>query len=79
MLKEIYFRFADDVQYCVMKSFSKIIVSWHSANGENVSKKTFIHSYQFASDYQMISQVYDIEPVGHYVASLHNIEGKICS
>lgn len=58
-----------------MKCFPKIIVSWHSANGDSVSKHTFVHAYQLATDYQMISQVSDIEPVDHYVSSLHNIEG----
>lgn len=68
--------FADDVQYCVMNHLPKIIVSWHSTCDESVSpRKTFIHAYQLASDYQTVSNIFDIEPVSHYVSSLHNIEG----
>ncbi|XP_072382846.1 uncharacterized protein [Diabrotica undecimpunctata] len=67
--------FADDVQYCVMRNFPKIIVSWHSANEENLnSRKTFVHAYQLASDYQTISNIFDMEPVDHYVSSLHSVE-----
>ncbi|CAG9817597.1 unnamed protein product [Phaedon cochleariae] len=66
--------FADDVQYSVMKTAPKIIVSWHSANEDTATKRTFIHAYLLAGDYQTVSNVYDIEPVDHYVSSLHNIE-----
>ncbi|XP_056629611.1 putative leucine-rich repeat-containing protein DDB_G0290503 [Diorhabda sublineata] len=67
--------FADDVQYCVMRRLPKIIVSWHSTCDESVSpRKTFIHAYQLASDYQTVSNIFDIEPVSHYVSSLHNID-----
>ncbi|CAG9865118.1 unnamed protein product [Phyllotreta striolata] len=67
--------FADDVQYCVMNKYPKIVVSWHSANEETTQKKkTFIHAYQLALDYQTVSNIYNIEPVEHYVSSLHNIE-----
>ncbi|XP_028140443.2 uncharacterized protein LOC114334576 [Diabrotica virgifera virgifera] len=67
--------FADDVQYCVMRNFPKIIVSWHSANEDNLnSRKTFVHAYQLASDYQTISNIFDMEPVSHYVSSLHSVE-----
>lgn len=59
-----------------MKGSPKIIVSWHVANEENVPRRTFIHAYQLASDYQMVSHISDIEPIEHYVKSLHNIEGK---
>lgn len=61
-----------------MKCLPKIVVSWHSANEDsNASKKTFIHAYHLAPDYQTVSNIYNIEPVDHYVSSLHNIEGKI--
>ncbi|KAG5878226.1 hypothetical protein JTB14_020803 [Gonioctena quinquepunctata] len=66
--------FADDVQYSVMKTAPKIIVSWHCTNEDNVLKRTFIHAYLLAADYQTVSNIYDIEPVDHYVSSLHNIE-----
>lgn len=67
--------FADDVQYCVMKSVPKIIVSWHVASEENDPRRTFVHAYQLATDYQMVSHILNIEPIDHYVSSLHNIEG----
>ncbi|KAJ8951585.1 hypothetical protein NQ318_020462 [Aromia moschata] len=66
--------FADDVQYSVMKCVPKIIVSWHSANEDSITRKTYIHAYQLATDYQTVSNIYDIEPIDHYVSSLHNIE-----
>lgn len=69
-------RFADDVQYCVLKSSPKIIVSWHVASEENTPRQTFVHAYQLATDYQMVSHISNIEPVDHYVSALHNIEGK---
>lgn len=69
-------RFADDVQYSVMKSVSKIIVSWHSAHDDGAAKRTYIHAYEPAADYQTVANIYNIEPVDHYVSSLHNIEGN---
>ncbi|XP_018569089.1 uncharacterized protein LOC108909276 [Anoplophora glabripennis] len=66
--------FADDVQYSVMKSVPKIIVSWHSAHDDGATKRTFIHAYEPAADYQTVANIYNIEPVDHYVSSLHNIE-----
>ncbi|KAJ3645587.1 hypothetical protein Zmor_023230 [Zophobas morio] len=64
--------FADDVQYCVLKWYSKIIVSWHSVQGNE--KKTKIHSYHLAADFQTVANISEIQPVEHYVSSLHNIE-----
>ncbi|KAJ8923359.1 hypothetical protein NQ315_001917 [Exocentrus adspersus] len=66
--------FADDVQYSVMKNVPKIIVSWHSAHEDNTEKKTFVHAYRLAPDFQTVDCIYNIEPVDHYVSSLHNIE-----
>lgn len=67
--------FADDVQYSVLKSTPKIIVSWHLACSELENKKTHIHCYQLAADYQTVYNISDFEAVDHYVSSLHNIEG----
>lgn len=58
-----------------MKSLPKIIVSWHVTTEDNILR-TFVHAYQLAPDYQMVSYISEIEPVDHYVSSLHNIEGK---
>nr|CAI5868458.1 unnamed protein product [Callosobruchus analis] len=66
--------FADDVQYSVMKCLPKIIVSWHCASDDNLPKRTIIHCYHMAADYQTVSNIQIIEPVQHYVSSLHNIE-----
>lgn len=65
---------ADDVQYCVLKSFSKIIVSWYSGRGNE--KKTKIHSYHLAADFQTVASISEIQAVEHFVTSLHNIEGE---
>ncbi|XP_050298677.1 uncharacterized protein LOC126737715 [Anthonomus grandis grandis] len=67
--------FADDVQYSVLKSSPKIIVSWHVASNEAGSKKTRVHSHQLASDFQSVYNINEFEAVDHYVSSLHNIEG----
>ncbi|KAL3274205.1 hypothetical protein HHI36_015619 [Cryptolaemus montrouzieri] len=64
--------FADDVQYVVLKPSMNIVVSWHSVV-EN-SKKTQIHVYTLAADFQTIVNVRGMEKVEHYVSSLHNIE-----
>ncbi|RZC34992.1 uncharacterized protein BDFB_004301 [Asbolus verrucosus] len=65
--------FADDVQYCVLRCYPRIIVSWHSVQGGE--KKTKIHSYHLAADFQTVANISEIQPVEHYVSSLHNIEG----
>lgn len=62
-----------------MKSIPKVIVSWHSAHDDGAAaKRTFIHAYELAADYQTVANIYNIEPVDHYVSSLHNIEGNCC-
>lgn len=66
--------FADDVQYAVLKSVPKIIVSRHVASNEVDNKKTYIHCYQLAADYQTVDSIDQFESVQHYVSSLHSIE-----
>ncbi|XP_060522562.1 uncharacterized protein LOC132699717 [Cylas formicarius] len=66
--------FADDVQYSVLKNTPKIIVSWHSAGTDIGNKKTFVHCYHLATDYQTVANISEFESVEHYVSSLHNIE-----
>jgi hypothetical protein len=64
--------FADDVQYCVLRCYPRIIVSWHSVQGGD--KRTKIRSYHLAADFQTVANISEIQPVEHYVSSLHNIE-----
>ncbi|KAF7266599.1 hypothetical protein GWI33_020102 [Rhynchophorus ferrugineus] len=66
--------FADDVQYSVIKSTPRIIVSWHLASNEIENKKTYIHCYHLANDYQTVFSINEFECVEHYVSSLHSIE-----
>ncbi|CAH1183500.1 unnamed protein product [Ceutorhynchus assimilis] len=67
--------FADDIQYSIVKSSPKIVVSWHFTGNEMNRKKTYVYCYQVASDFQSICNVDNFEAVDHYVSSLHNIEG----
>nr|CAH7752693.1 unnamed protein product [Callosobruchus chinensis] len=50
------------------------INGWHCASDDNLPKMTIIHCYHMAADYQTVSNIQIIEPVQHYVSSLHNIE-----
>lgn len=79
MMKTIYigfkncFRYGDDVRYCVLRSYSRIIVCWYLVQANE--RRTKIHSYHLAADHQTVANISEIQPVQHYVSSLHNIEG----
>ncbi|KAL1494476.1 hypothetical protein ABEB36_010072 [Hypothenemus hampei] len=68
--------FADAVQFSVFKTTPKIIVSWYLDSTELEKKKTFVHCYELASNFELISHVNKFEDVEHFVSSLHNIEGS---
>ncbi|XP_066247006.1 uncharacterized protein [Euwallacea similis] len=68
--------FAADVQYSVLKHRCKIVVSWHPTSSGLESKKTFVHCYHLAADFQSIASISEFQTFEHYVSSLHNIEGS---
>ncbi|XP_044253794.1 uncharacterized protein LOC123004524 [Tribolium madens] len=63
---------ADDVRYCVLRCYPRIIVCWQLVQGNE--KRTKIHSFHLAADFQTVANISEIQPVEHYVSSLHNIE-----
>ncbi|XP_066140354.1 uncharacterized protein [Euwallacea fornicatus] len=68
--------FAADVQYSVLKHRCKIVVSWHPTSSGLESKKTFVHCYHLAADFQSIASISEFQTFEHYVSSLHTIEGS---
>lgn len=40
-------------------------------------KKTVVHCYSLAADYQTVINISEMDTVDHIVTSLHNIEGTI--
>ncbi|EFA09082.1 uncharacterized protein LOC103314146 [Tribolium castaneum] len=63
---------AEDVRYCVLRCYPRIIVCWQLVQGNE--KRTKIHSFHLAADFQTVANISEIQPVEHYVSSLHNID-----
>lgn len=57
-----------------MLNSRNVVVSWRVLQGEE--KKTIIHCYHLAADYQTVDVIKEVQSIDHYVSSLHNIEGN---
>ncbi|GJQ80905.1 hypothetical protein Trydic_g4722 [Trypoxylus dichotomus] len=61
-----------DVQYIVLRNSGSIVVSWVEIRDD--MKKTVVHCYTLAPDYQTVVSIREMDTVDHCVTSLHNIE-----
>ncbi|KAK9744710.1 hypothetical protein QE152_g7479 [Popillia japonica] len=62
----------NDVRYIVLQNSRSIVVSWVEIRDD--MKKTVVHCYSLAADYQTVVSIRELHTVDHCVTSLHNIE-----
>lgn len=61
----------------VMQNSRNIVVSWRMVRGDE--KRTIVHCYHLAADFQTVYVIKEVKSVEHYVSSLHSIEGVCIS